>query len=89
MKKKTPCKRVERTNNTTKGENEELNSNKTDDNIVTKKEKSLMCILFESEDIPDNKTCDSDYDDNIPLSDYIEIMKDISERSPISCRTRT
>ena len=64
-------------------------SNKTDDNIVTKKEKSLMCVLLESEDIPDNESCDSDYEDNIPLSDYIEIMKDISEWSPISCRTRT
>ena len=47
-----------------------------------------MCVLLESEDIP-YESCDSDYEDNIPLSDYIEIMKDISEQSPISCRTRT
>ena len=48
-----------------------------------------MCVLLESEDIPDNESCDSDYEDNIPLSDYIKIMENISERSPISCRTRT
>ena len=71
LKKKAPCKRVEQINNTTNGENEELNNNKTNDNIVTKKEKSLMCVLLESEDIPDNESCDSDYEDNIPLSDYI------------------
>ena len=46
---------------------------------MTKKEKSLMCVLLESEDIPDNESCDSDYEDNIPLSDYIKIMKNISE----------
>ena len=46
--------------------------------IMSKKEKSLMCVLMESEDIPDNESCDSDYQDNIPLSDYIEIMKNIS-----------
>ena len=57
--------------------------------IVTKTEKSLMCVLLESEDIPDNESCDSEYEDNIPLSDYIKIMKNISEQLPISYRTRT
>ena len=87
LKKKDPFKRVERTKNTTKCEKQELNM--TDEKIMSMKEKSLMCVLLESADIPDNESCDSDYEDNIPLSDYIEIMKNISERSPISCRTRT
>ena len=79
LKKRTPFKSIERTKNSTKCENQELSSTMTDDKIVSKKEKSLMCVLLESEDIPDNESCDSDYEDNIPLSDYIEIIKNISE----------
>ena len=90
LKKKASCKRVERTKNTTVDEIEELNNNnKTEDKIVIKKEKSLMCVLLESVDIPDNESCDSDYEDNIPLSDYIKIMENTPEISPIRCRTRT
>ena len=48
-----------------------------------------MHVLLESTDVSENESCDSDYEDNIPLSDYIKIMKNISEQSPISCRTRT
>ena len=79
LKKKVPFKRVERTKNTTKCEKQELDSNITDGKIVSTKEKSLMCVLLESADIPENESSDSDYEDNIPLSDYIKIMKNISE----------
>ena len=75
LNKKAPFKKVERTKNTSKCEKQELNSNMTDDKIVSMKEKSLMCVLLESADIPDNESCDIDYEDNIPLSDYIKIMK--------------
>ena len=53
------------------------------------KEKSVMHILLKITDLSENESCDSDYEDNIPLNDYIRIIKNVSERSPTSCRTKT
>ena len=54
-----------------------------------KKETNMIHVLLENTDLSENETCDSDYEENLPLSDYIEIMNNISEWSPISCRRRT
>ena len=62
-----------------KSEKQKLNSTITHDKILNKKEKSVMHVLLESNDVSENESCDSDYEDNIPLSDYIKIIKNISE----------
>ena len=50
-----------------KSEQQELNSTITHDKILNTKEKSVMHVLLESTDVSENESCDSDYEDNIPL----------------------
>ena len=89
LKKKVSSKTSQISKTEMKSKQQELNSSITYDKILNTKEKRLIHVFLESTDVSKNESCDSDYEDNIPLSDYIEIMKNISERSPISFRTRT